>query len=466
LRIPLGGPPAGLPFPRRELCALPVRNVRWQVGLRLLDQDEPGSSEDQAWILGIANLDERKLLYMTVIEGEPTPEAVWREVLWAFRHPMEGKPHRPGRLEAPRADFCRAWQTMLADVSVECVFQCDPQPIDQMLEGVANLLRAQRLPSLPKDVDPRDFPQTDEVWQGAFFHMPTIISNEDVGVERPWATVVVDKQSCFVLSNELIEGEPTPEHLWENLLRTMAHPGPRDPMRPSVVELSDSDSYDSLKPKLNELGIACVLRDELPELQEFCQALASSCGGPEKCALADGPGVTVEQMESFYYAAARYFEQAPWKHVPGEIPIEVRCRGLNVGTLYAIVLGRTGVTMGLALYRGWSDVLAMLRGLRGCDEVSGFSVIFDEVAIMAPADLHLVERNGWPILTPEAYPVALRLEPGRQPRAPSSEDLDYLESCLRIIPGFVTCGRDAKTYEMAINNKQFKMRLSWTSPRY
>ena len=102
--------------------------------------------------------------------------------------------------------------------------------------------------------------------------------------------------------------------------------------------------------------------------------------------------------------------------------------------------------MGLALYRGWDDVLAMLQGLRGNDEMSGFSIVFDEVAIMAPVDLYLVERNGWPILTPEAYPVALCLEPGRQPQPPGSEDLDYLESCLRIIPDFVTCGREAKTY--------------------
>jgi len=41
LRVPLGDSPAELPFPRRELCGLPVRNVRWQVGLRHLDQDEP-----------------------------------------------------------------------------------------------------------------------------------------------------------------------------------------------------------------------------------------------------------------------------------------------------------------------------------------------------------------------------------------------------------------------------------------
>ena len=232
------------------------------------------------------------MLHITVVEGKATPEAVWHGVLSALLQPMEGKPHRPARLEVPRAEFCRAWEPILGEMSVKCVFQRDPQPITQMLEGMATLLREQRLPPLPKNVDPREFPQTDAVWQADLFHTPMMISNEEVGIERPWAAIVVDKQSGFVLSNEMIRGEPTPEHLGEHLLRTMAHPGPRDPMRPSKIELSDSDCYDFLKPNLSEFDIDCVLMDELPQLQEFCQALASSCGGPEKCALADGTGVT------------------------------------------------------------------------------------------------------------------------------------------------------------------------------
>lgn len=460
LRVPFASAPAELSFPRRELLGLPRRNVAWQLGVRLVDDD--ASSSARVWVLAIADIDEQKLLYMTVLEQEPTPESVWPEVVSAFRSPLEGRPHRPARLEVPRDDFCRAWQAMLAQVAVQCVRVDGPQPIDQLLAGLAVAAHAQRLPALAADVDSRDFPQTDEVWQADFFHMPTMISNEEVGVERPWAVVVVDRRSEFVLSNELFHGEPTAEVMWEYVVRTMAHPGPREPLRPSLVEVSDSDCYDFLKPQLAELGVGCVLRDELPELDAFCRTLAGSLGGPDKCALVDGRGVTREQMESFYHAAASYFERAPWRHVPGEIPIEIRCRGLAAGTRYAIVLGRTGVTLGLAIFDTRDDVVAMLHGLKSWEDLSGFSVIFDEMAVMAPADLHLVERNGWPIATPEAYPVALRLEPGRPPQSPTSADLDYLESCLRIIPDFVTRHEDAKTYELATNGKRFKMRLYWT----
>ncbi|MHB1033579.1 MAG: hypothetical protein ACYC35_06555 [Pirellulales bacterium] len=121
--------------------------------------------------------------------------------------------------------------------------------------------------------------------------------------------------------------------------------------------------------------------------------------------------------------------------------------------------------MGLAIYRDWDEVVALLRGLKGGDEVSGLSVVFDEAAIMAPADLYLVERNGWPILTPEAYPAVMRLEPGRQAQPPRSEELECIETCLRVIPDFVTCDQEAKTYEIATNGKRLKIRLSWTLPR-
>ena len=166
-----------------------------------------------------------------------------------------------------------------------------------------------------------------------------MISNEDVGIERP---VVGDRRrqrSSFVLCNESIRGEPTSEHLWEHLLRTMARPGPHDPMRPSRIELSDSDGYDFLKPKLGELDIGCVLTDELPKLQQFCRSLPAGYGGPEKCALAErrcnprANGIVL-------LCGRAILQQAPWKHVTGEIPIEIRCRGLDVGILYAIVLGR------------------------------------------------------------------------------------------------------------------------------
>jgi hypothetical protein len=134
---------------------------------------------------------------------------------------------------------------------------------------------------------------------------------------------------------------------------------------------------------------------------------------------------------------------------------------LAARTRYAIVLGRTGVTLGLVLLDRREDALGLISGLTQWDELSALTVVFEEDAIMAPVDLTLVERNGWPIATPEAYPATMRLEPGRPPQSPTSDDLLYVEGCLRTIPEFVASGQDAKAYEVTTHGQRIKLRLLW-----
>ena len=201
--------------------------------------------------------------------------------------------------------------------------------------------------------------------------------------------------------------------------------------------------------------------DELPELHSFCLQMASSFGGPEKCALADGRDVDRDSMESFYYAAARYFRQAPWKHVPGEIPIEINVAG--VAARYAIVLGRTGVTLGLAVHESSQDAADMISGRTSWEELSGFAVIFEEESVLAPADLYLVERHGWPIASPEAYPAVMRFRPGCQPGSPTADELEFLADCLHCLPDFVSGNSETRTYPQSDDGPRRETRLRWTS---
>ena len=455
LRVPLGRAEAVLPFPREQLLDLPQQNASWQVGLRKLVPDRTG--DDPCWVLGVADVNGEKMRCMTVIEGDPTPYAVWREMLTAFLQPMESKPQRPRRLEVPRSEYRRAWRRLLDELDIECRVTYNPQPVGQLLEGMADLVAAQRLPRLADDFDACDLPPGDATWQIDFFHQPMMITNEDVGVQRPWSVLVMDKASGCVLCSEMIPGEPAAERLWEYAARVML----KVSGRPRRIEVSDSDGYDFLRPRLAAADVKCVLLDELPELHSFCQQMASSFGGPEKCALADGQDVDRDGMESFYYAAARYFHQAPWKHVPGEIPIEIEVAGF--GTRYATVLGRTGVTLGLAVHESRQDAADMISGRASWAELSGFAVIFEEESVLAPADLYLVERHGWPIASPEAYPAVMRFRPGYEPGSPTADELEFLAACLDCLPDFVAGGAETKMYPPSDDGPQRETWLGWTS---
>ncbi len=125
-------------------------------------------------------------------------------------------------------------------------------------------------------------------------------------------------------------------------------------------------------------------------------------------------------MESFYEAAEYYFRTAPWSRVPGEVPIEIRCSDPPMGTRFAIVLGRTGVQLGLCIYDDWETARAVIAGYAAADDSRALVVCYDEAQIMSAVDLQLIERLGWPIATPEAWPAVMRLEPHRLPRSASA----------------------------------------------
>ena len=80
------------------------------------------------------------------------------------------------------------------------------------------------------------------------------------------------------------------------------------------------------------------------------------CGKPRP-GLLDMPGVTLAQVAGFYGAAAFFFQQAPWKRVGYEGAIRVACDRFKGGPWYAVLMGQSGLTTGLALY----EDLAVLR---------------------------------------------------------------------------------------------------------
>ena len=91
------------------------------------------------------------------------------------------------------------------------------------------------------------------------------------------------------------------------------------------------------------------------------------CGKPQP-GLLDMPGVTPEQVGGFYEAAAAFFRQAPWKKVGYEAAIKVECDKFQSGPWYAVLMGQSGLTTGLALYEDLKALRRMWAGDRGDED--------------------------------------------------------------------------------------------------
>ena len=166
-------------------------------------------------------------------------------------------------------------------------------------------------------------------------------------------------------------------------------------------------------------------------------------------------------MESFYEAAAYYFRKAPWNRVPGEVPIAIRCNDPAMGHRFAIVLGRTGVQLGLCIYDDWEITQAMLAGRATPDDTRALALCYDEAQILSAVDLQLIDRLGWPIATPEAWPAVMRLKPDHVPRSANAEELVYLDACLRAIPDFLQADVAMQTRQVETGTRRVELQLTW-----
>ena len=67
-------------------------------------------------------------------------------------------------------------------------------------------------------------------------------------------------------------------------------------------------------------------------------------------------------MGSFFAAAAAFYREKPWRHVTADTPIKIECDKFHSGPWYAVVMGQSGMTQGLAVYEDVDALRMMLSG--------------------------------------------------------------------------------------------------------
>jgi hypothetical protein len=196
------------------------------------------------------------------------------------------------------------------------------------------------------------------------------------------------------------------------------------------------------------------------------------CGKP-KLGLLDMPGVTPAQVGSFYEAAASFFRQVPWKKVGYEAAIKVECDKFQSGPWYAVLMGQSGLTTGLALYEDLKALRRMWADDRDDEDNARRSVVttvtFGEEWDIPVADLEAAKKHGWQVARPDAYPEVFHKERGLSMRPPLAWELELVAGCLRAIPAFVTRHQqdDPAREEIMVSvaSGQAKFVLSWVVDR-
>jgi hypothetical protein len=286
---------------------------------------------------------------------------------------------------------------------------------------------------------------------------------------RPWIVLITSRSDDLILVHHLTEEPPSSDLLWDQLARAVRQPAMGEPHRPSEMQVRSDGRWDELRPHLEEIGIDLVPTEELDHLNFVFEEMARHLAGDAPPGLLEMPGITPERVAGFYRAAAGFYRRAPWRKLGYETAIKVECDRFESGPWYAVVMGQSGMTFGLALY----DDLETLRKLwagemsqeENARETLALTVTFGDETEIPVADLDAGRGYGWEVGGPEAYPSVFRKERGLSMRPPLAWELELMEGCLRAIPAFAARHRpeDLSRHKMTVPvaSGDLSVMLSW-----
>ncbi len=422
----------------------------WQLELQrstMGGTDETGQLRPWTLLISCPTTDE--LLHMEVLTRErPIPREVLAVLFEVMLSPGEGPPRRPGKVQLCRKTFVNQWQKRLEALQIACEWCARLEHFEATwawMERVARFSesssadleeRLEELSELPQEVD--------VVWQADARRLATWVTEHGVP-QRPTGALVASGNRDLILAQRVGLHEPLEQLLWEAVLTALLSPAVGSPHLPGKIEVTGLEFRDLLDQRLGPLGVSCVFEPRLDRLDFIYSELAAGLAASEPMpALLDTPGVTPAQVAGFFDAAAGFYRQQPWRRVFGDKPIAIRCEHFQTSQWYGVVMGQSGMTLGLALYEDLDVLRAVLRQEEGVDRRhAGLSIMYGEPFEIAVRDLDAAEKHDWPIAAPEGYPIIVRMNPGMAIRPPLGWELELAEACLRAIPCFVN--REVRT---------------------
>jgi tetratricopeptide (TPR) repeat protein len=178
----------------------------------------------------------------------------------------------------------------------------------------------------------------------------------------------------------------------------------------------------------------------LPELDEVVRLLEEAMRGrPEQPGLLSVPGVTPELAGGLFAAAAEYFRAAPWVALNNGQTFALQIPAISRASRIVSIMGNGGVEYGLAIYQSWAAFEKVYLGGDDPRELlRGQVALWYGGAEMLPFDdFEALQRHGWDVAGPEAYPLPIVIEQADSVGRPDLAQLRWLEAALWAIPALV-----------------------------
>ena len=296
---------------------------------------------------------------------------------------------------------------------------------------------------LPKK-DPLELPQTGDTWIFGVRKLRTWIAPEDKDPVRPFIMIAYNRTQGLIQGSSMVKKSSFRE-AQKALISAMTH-SPKglgmQPCRPARIIFDDRDLHEFLRPVLQEIGVKTTFIPHVEPMDELVRDLETHLHGdqPEISGLLSGKKVTTKFVAALFEAAAFFYREAPWIQLSNDDPLAIRIHP-SMEWNYATVMGQAGVEYGLALYKDWADLermyLAHDHPMDIVPDEGSHSLLFNKITEIPFDDVENIERYGWVVPDPQAYPFPVIFIPPDRVERPDADEILWYEATLRAIPEFV-----------------------------
>jgi tetratricopeptide (TPR) repeat protein len=291
---------------------------------------------------------------------------------------------------------------------------------------------------------PSVLPQREDSWVFAIRKLRTWIADESEEPVRAIMMLLVNRTEGMILASEIVK-KVSSRNIQKFLIKAMTHPDKKmgmQPGRPARIIFEDQKLFKTITPVLQEIQIRAIFYPKSEAVDEVVRELETymSEGLPEIPGLFSGKGVNRTVAAALFEAAAEFYRQAPWVQLGNDDFLAVRISPRNEQQ-YICVLGQAGVEYGLALYKHWEDIELLYRAhdhpLEIVPEGGMHSLLFNPINMISFDDLDDIERYGWDVAGPQAYPFPAIFLSNEGVARPDLEEIHCYEALLRAIPELV-----------------------------
>ncbi|MYN67405.1 MAG: DUF2384 domain-containing protein [Acidobacteria bacterium] len=214
------------------------------------------------------------------------------------------------------------------------------------------------------------------------------------------------------------------------------------PRRPDAIRVDDPVSADEVRAAID--GTIPVTVAPVPELDEVFNHLVESMppGDADESYLADSR-VSPAAVERLFTAARGLFATAPWSIAADVQVLRMDVPALDVEGACLSILGQATGRHGVLIFPSLDGFEAFMDAAGDLEDGqidlgSGWlALMYERAADLPPAMRREAMTHGWPVESPDAYPVVERRDPDGVLRPLVERDVEIAAACARSLGAFI-----------------------------